>query len=144
MSTALPETIEAVKENFSYLDDWSDRYQYLIDLGQKLPPLDDSMKTAANRVEGCVSQVWMISRIENDKTNKSIKRFYFIADSDAHIVKGLIALLKIIYDGRPVDEINDIAIAPIFEEIGLSDNLLPNRRNGFFAMVERIKTEAAF
>ncbi len=122
-----------IKETFSLIDDWEDRYAYLIDLGKNLPPFPGECKTEQHLVKGCTSQVWMILGKNNDST-LNVK-----ADSDAHIVRGLIALVIAIYNGMPLNEINSIDIEQEFNDIGLSDHLSPNRRNGFFAMVERVK-----
>ncbi|MGB4057576.1 MAG: SufE family protein [Alphaproteobacteria bacterium] len=127
--------IDEVIENFSLFDDWEDRYRYLIDLGRKLPPIDDSLKTDETLVRGCTSRVWMVAYVNNGV-------FHFEADSDAHIVRGLVALLMEIYQDRPISEFSGIDIEGMFKAIGLDQNLSPNRRNGFFAMVERIKALA--
>lgn len=125
-------TLQTIIDTFSILDDWEDRYAYLIDLGRNLPSFPEDQKTEANIVKGCTSQVWMVLTIKNDKIN-------IIADSDAHIVRGLIALVIAVYNDRSITEIQSINIEALFSEIGLSDHLSPNRRNGFFAMVEKIK-----
>jgi len=121
-----------IVENFSLFDDWEERYRYLIDLGRQLPPMEESLKTEENFVQGCTSRVWMQGSIKNGE-------FHFVADSDAHIVRGLIALLVKVYQGRAVEEISGVDIKAMFEKIGLDQHLSPNRRSGFFAMVERIK-----
>ncbi len=128
----LQHDIHDLAENFALFDDWEERYRYLIDLGRQLPEMDDALKTEENSVKGCTSKVWMQANVEND-------HFHFVADSDAHIVRGLIALLFAAYEGKSLQEIQSIDIKAIFEQIGLAQNLSPNRRNGFFAMVERIK-----
>lgn len=125
-------TLQTIIDTFSILDDWEDRYAYLIDLGRNLPSFPEDQKTEANIVKGCTSQVWMVLTIKNDKIN-------IIADSDAHIVRGLIALVIAVYNDKSIPEMQSINIEALFSEIGLSDHLSPNRRNGFFAMVERIK-----
>ncbi len=119
-------------ENFALFDDWEERYRYLIDLGRTLPAMDEVLKTDESLVRGCTSRVWMHAKINGDN-------FHFIADSDAHIVRGLIALLITAYQDVPMAQIGDIDIEAIFKEIGLDQHLSPNRRSGFFAMVERIK-----
>lgn len=124
--------LQELKDNFSLFDDWEDRYRYLIDLGRKLPKMDDALKTEENIVKGCTSQVWMFSEVKDG-------RFTFVADSDAHIVRGLIGVLDFIYQGAPAEDLATIDIREAFEEIGLNQHLSPNRRNGFFAMVERIR-----
>lgn len=124
--------IQDLAENFALFDNWEDRYRYLIDLGKELPPMPEELKTDDRLVKGCTSRVWMEPRVEGE-------RFYFIADSDAHIVRGLIALLVAAYDGQALSDIGTIDIDVIFKEIGLDQHLSPNRRNGFFSMVDRIK-----
>ncbi len=124
--------IEQVVENFALFDDWEERYRYLIDLGRGLPSMDESLRTDENLVRGCTSRVWMQAEIQDGI-------FHFIADSDAHIVRGLIAILVAAYQDRPLEEIAAIDIEGMFREIGLDQHLSPNRRSGFFAMVERIK-----
>ena len=125
-------SIDEAVENFSLFDDWEERYRYLIDLGRDLPHMDDASKTEDSLVRGCTSRVWLISSEKGGVIT-------FQADSDAHIVRGLIALLLAAYDGKTKDEIAAIDIEKKFAEIGLDQHLSPNRRSGFFAMVERIK-----
>ena len=120
-------------ENFALFDDWEERYRYLIDLGKELPPMADALKTEQTFVRGCTSQVWMICETDGDG------RHFFTADSDAHIVKGLIAILLSAYQGKTAEQIRGVDIDKSFQDIGLDQHLSPNRRNGFFAMVERIK-----
>jgi len=128
--------IQELAENFAVFDDWEGRYRYLIDLGRTLPAMDESLKTDEILVRGCTSRVWMLSNVKNGV-------FHFTADSDAHIVRGLIALLVTAYEGKPVSEIPKINIAEVFKQIGLEEHLSPSRRNGFYAMVERIKELAS-
>ncbi len=125
-------SIEEVIENFSLFDDWEDRYRYLIDIGRELPHMDDALKTDESLVRGCTSRVWLVPDI-NDEI------FTFEADSDAHIVRGLLAILFAAYQGRKLSEIISIDIQGMFKEIGLDQHLSANRRSGFLAMVERIK-----
>ena len=125
-------TPEELMENFSYLSDWEDKYRYLIELGEQLPPMPDCEKTSANKVEGCMSQVW-ISHTEQNGNH------LFKMDSDAHIVRGLEAVLWILVNNKTTDEIHAIDIEGIFNELGLSEHLSPTRRNGFVGMVSRIK-----
>jgi len=125
--------LDELKENFALFDDWEERYRYLIDLGKSLPAMDDALKTPETIVKGCISKVWMIC--ETDEAG----RFHFIADSDAHIVRGLIAIVLAAYQGKTAQEIAQVDIETAFREIGLDQHLSPNRRNGFFAMVERVK-----
>ena len=126
-----PELNELV-ENFALFDDWEERYRYLIDLGRALPKMDDALKTDENLVRGCTSRVWLDAKIENNT-------LHFIADSDAHIVRGLIGILMAAYQDKTLEEIAATDIEGAMIQIGLDQNLSPNRRNGFFSMVERIK-----
>lgn len=130
------DSLQDIVENFALFDDWEERYRYLIDLGKQLPPMDDSLKTDENFVRGCTSQVWMVAE---DRAGV----YHFTADSDAHIVRGLIAVLLSAYQGKSAEEIAAIDIDAAFQEIGLDQHLSPNRRNGFFAMVEKIKALAS-
>lgn len=118
-------------ENFSYLTDWEDKYRYLIELGDSMPPFPEKEQTPENKVEGCMSQVWFIHTLNGDK-------HHFQATSDAHIVRGLEAVLIILINDKTTAEIKEIRIEEIFNQLGLEDNLSPTRRNGFFAMIERI------
>jgi cysteine desulfuration protein SufE len=132
MSLLTNETDEIIEE-FSLFEDWEDRYSYIIDLGKKLPPLEDKHKTDQNIVVGCSSQVWFISHKENSN------KYFFVADSDAYIVKGLIAILLRVFSGKTAEEIQNINIEDFFLSLGLKQHLSPNRSNGFFAMVNKIK-----
>jgi cysteine desulfuration protein SufE len=127
--------IDAIISEFQLFDDWEDKYAYLIDLGKKLPVLENDYKTEANKVHGCTSQVWVII----DHKPEAPDRIFFRADSDAFIVKGLIALLLRIYSGKTSQEIKEIDIQQLFDKLELSQYLTPNRSNGFFAMVQRIR-----
>lgn len=127
-----------LKENFELLDDWEDRYRYLIDLGRKLPVFPSALKTEAHKVRGCMSQVWMIpGRAAGDPA-----RFAFAADSDAHIVKGLIAVLSILFSGKTRKEIAGTDTDAAFRALGLDQHLSPSRRNGLVSMVEKIRNYA--
>ena len=129
----LRHTLNDLIENFALLDDWEDRYRYLIDLGKDLPPMADGLKSDASLVRGCTSRVWMVA------TKGPDSKFHIIAESDAHIVRGLIAILLSAYQDKTPQEMAKVDIKAAFEQMGLSENLSPNRRNGFFAMVERIR-----
>jgi len=129
--------IEEIVDNFSLFEDWEDRYRYLIDLGGRLPLMDAGLKTEETRVRGCMSQVWMVMGWDD------ARRLSLLADSDAQIVKGLIAVLCTIFQGKTVEEIAAIDIDKIFVKLGLDQHLSPNRRNGFYAMVERIRSFTA-
>ena len=126
-------------DTFELLTDWEDRYRLLIDLGRKLPPLPDSEKTEENRVQGCTSMVWLVEEVEPTDP----PRLHFRCDSDSFIVKGLLSIILMVYSGRTPREIIATDIDEIFSRLGLEQNLSPNRRNGFFATVERIKALAA-
>ncbi len=128
--------IEELVDNLELLEDWEERYRYLIELGRKLPPLPDDQHTEQNKVRGCMSQVWMFPQVD-DRT--SPPTLHFLADSDAHIVKGLIAVLVVVYSGKTAQEILDIDIHAVFTRLGLEKHITPNRRNGFFSMVGRIQ-----
>ena len=123
---------EELIERFSFFDDWQERYRYIIDLGMKLPALEDIHKTEDNKVRGCMSQVWMIHDVQE-------QTLHFKADSDSHIVKGLISLLLSLYSGRSAEEVLALDIEHVFQSIGLDQHLSPNRRNGFYSMVGRIR-----
>lgn len=123
--------IQELRENFSYLTDWEDKYRYLIELGDMLPPFPEEAKTAENKVDGCMSQVWFLHTMQGNK-------HCFSATSDAHIVRGLEAVLLILINDKTTAEIKAVNIEAVFDELGLSDNLSPTRRNGFYAMVERV------
>ena len=125
-------TPEELIENFSYLTDWEDKYRYLIELGEQLPPMPDNEKTAINKVEGCMSQVWISHTEQNGK-------HLFKMDSDAHLVRGLEAILWLLVNDKTTDDIKALDIEGIFNELGLSEHLSPTRRNGFAGMVARIK-----
>lgn len=132
--------IDELIDNFEILDDWEDRYRYLIELGKALPEMPEAAKTEETRVRGCVSQVWMIA--DTVTRADGAEAIALTADSDAHIVKGLIAVLLAIYDGKTPAEIGAVDIDALFEQLGLQSHLSFNRRNGFFSMVERIKSYA--
>ena len=131
-------TLEKLISNFELLGDWEERYGYLIDLGKKLPGLPDAEKNEDNRVHGCQAMVWMI--MEPDPEHPGALRFR--ADSDAFIVRGLIAVLQLIFNGRTPDEILKADAKSTLSQLGLDKHLSPTRKNGLFAMVERIRTLA--
>ena len=131
-------SVETLLENFELLDDWEERYRYVIELGRNLPPMPDDQKTDSSKVTGCVSQVWLTARTEG---NPPVMRF--TADSDAFIVRGLIAILMVVYDGRPPGDVAATDALQVLAQIGLDRHLSPNRRNGLAAMAGRIRAEAA-
>ncbi|MGH8514818.1 MAG: SufE family protein [Gammaproteobacteria bacterium] len=135
-------TLENILADFQLLDDWEDRYRYVIELGRALPPLPEAARTEANKVRGCASQVWLATKV-NGATAGVAPRLSFKGDSDAHIVRGLIAILFAIYSGRCADEIVRIDAGGVFRRLGLAEHLTPQRSNGFRSMVERIKSDAS-
>ena len=134
-------TLKNIQSDFEFLDDWEDRYRYVIELGRALEPLADADRADANKVQGCASQVWLATIIEADGGNKG-PQLKFTGDSDAHIVRGLIAILFAIYSDKTAEEILNTDAHAIFNGLGLGEHLTPQRSNGFVAMVERIRTDA--
>jgi cysteine desulfuration protein SufE len=133
--------IDEIIENFAVLDDWDDRYRYVIELGRTLAPLPETARTQANKVQGCASQVWLNTRVAPD--GAAGPTLSFVGDSDAHIVRGLIAILFALYSGKPAREILSTDAVALFEKLALREHLTPQRSNGFRSMVERIKRDAA-
>ena len=125
----------ALAENFAMFDDWEERYSYLIDLGRKLPPFPGEAQTEAHKVRGCMSQVWMVP----GHPDGHLEQFAFAADSDASIVKGLIAVLGVLFSGKTPAEIAGIDVEDSFRTLGLDQHISPSRRNGLVSMVEKIK-----
>jgi cysteine desulfuration protein SufE len=138
--TARAMTIDEITENFSLLDDWDDRYRYVIELGRMLAPLPEAERTDANKVQGCASQVWLASAVERDGAAGPL--LSLVGDSDAHIVRGLIAILFALYSGKPAREILSTDAVAVFDRLGLREHLTPQRSNGFRSMVERIRADA--
>ncbi len=124
-------TIEELVENFAYLENWEDKYRYIIELGEQLAPFDEKDKIDKNKVEGCMSLVWFIHYTQGEK-------HFFNATSDAIIVRGLEAILLTLINGKTASEIQNLNLLEIFRQLGLEDHLSPTRRNGFYAMVDRI------
>jgi cysteine desulfuration protein SufE len=124
-------------EDFEFLDDWEDRYAYLIDLGKGLKGLPEASKNEINRVRGCTSQVWLIHEITTNDQGEEVLRL--TADSDAFIVRGLVVVLLSAYDNKTKADVNTLDLEGIFKQMGLERNLSVSRRNGFAAMVERVK-----
>jgi cysteine desulfuration protein SufE len=133
-------TIDEITENFELLDDWDDRYRYVIELGRGLAPLPDAARKEANKVQGCASQVWLTTRVEPDGAAGPV--LSFVGDSDAHIVRGLIAILLAVYSGKRARDILATDAVAVFEKLGLKEHLTPQRSNDFRSMVERIKADA--
>jgi cysteine desulfuration protein SufE len=137
---ALPmQTLDQLREDFSYLEDWEDRYKHVIELGRALPEMPDALKTAATKVNGCASQVWIHSRAVETPDGRKLA---MVGDSDALIVKGLIAIAFMIYAPLTVREIMALDAVPVFSELGLKEHLTPQRSNGLASMVQRIKADA--
>ncbi|ERJ20080.1 selenocysteine lyase protein [Salinisphaera shabanensis E1L3A] len=128
--------IEQLKATFEMLPDWEERYRFIIDLGRKLEPLDDEERNEATRVRGCMSQVWLVADESEDD------RLHFRGDSDAHIVRGLIGVLLMIYSDKTPREIAEIDINQIFTDLNLEQHITMNRRNGLYSMVETIQRTA--
>jgi cysteine desulfuration protein SufE len=132
-------TIDEIRDNFALLEDWDDRYRYVIELGRTLEPMPEQEHSADNKVQGCTSQVWLSKRLGRDGGEPVLS---YLGDSDAHIVRGLIAILLTLYSGRtPRDILATDAIA-VFDEFGFRDHLTPQRSNGLRSMVERIRSDA--
>lgn len=132
-------SIDTIIEDFAFLDDWEDRYRYVIELGRELEPLEDAARNAANKVQGCVSQVWLQTFMGDGPD----PRLEFKADSDAHIVRGLVAIVLAIFSGRKASEIVETDAEDILGGLGLDEHLTPQRSNGLRAVVKRIRQEAA-
>jgi cysteine desulfuration protein SufE len=133
-------TIDDIVENFTLLDQWDDRYRYVIELGRTLAPMPEAAHNEANKVRGCASQVWLLTQVNRDGAGGPI--LSFDGDSDAHIVRGLIAILLALYSGKNARDILGTDAIALFDRIGLRENLTPQRSNGLRAMVERIRAEA--
>ena len=128
-------SLETLIDDFSLFDDWADRYRYIIELGQKLEPLEETEQTDAHKVLGCASQVWLVT----DSVKPTLK---FRGDSDAHIVRGLIAILFELYNDKTAADILQVDPRAAFKALGLSEHLTPQRSNGFNSMVQRIRSDA--
>jgi cysteine desulfuration protein SufE len=125
-----------LQSDFAVLDDWEDRYRYIIELGRTLPPMAPELKNETTKVRGCASQVWLVSEPQASGT------MHFLGESDAHIVQGLIAILFAIYEGQSPREILSIDPGTVFDALGLKEHLTPQRSNGLASMVERIRVDA--
>jgi len=132
--------IDEIIDNFALLDDWDDRYRYVIELGRMLTPLPEALRTETNKVQGCASQVWLATHVRpNGAAGPTLT---FVGDSDAHIVRGLIAILFALYSGKGAREILSTDAIALFEKLALREHLTPQRSNGFRSMVERIRRDA--
>ena len=136
---AMITSIETIKSDFQFLDDWEDRYRYIIELGREMAPLDDAQKSAANKVDGCASQVWLVS----EKLKSSPVIIKYNGDSDAHIVRGLVAIVTSAFTGKTAAEIIALDADELLKSLGLDAHLSQQRSNGLRAMIRRIKSEAA-
>ncbi|MGB5092700.1 MAG: SufE family protein [Parvibaculum sp.] len=133
-------SIQALIDDFAFLDDWEDRYRYVIELGKKLAPLSEAEHSPAHKVEGCVSQVWLVTELAQDEAGNTI--LLFRGDSDAHIVRGLIAILIEIFSGKTPADILQINAREILAALGLNEHLSPQRSNGLASMVARVERDA--
>ncbi|TCV71449.1 cysteine desulfuration protein SufE [Neorhizobium sp. R1-B] len=131
-------SLEQILDDFAFLDEWEDRYRYVIELGKALPDLADDQKTSQNKVQGCASQVWLVSHIDGGADPVMT----FDGDSDAHIVRGLVAIVLAVYSGKRASEIAATDAIEIFDRIGLVEHLSSQRANGLRSMVKRIREEA--
>jgi cysteine desulfuration protein SufE len=133
-------TLDSIRDDFALLDDWEDRYRYVIELGRSLPPFPEEARTETNKVQGCASQVWLTASTQPNGAGGPVMTF--LADSDAHIVRGLIAILLAQYSGKPAREVLSTDALALFDQLGLRENLTPQRSNGLRSMVERIRAHA--
>ncbi len=138
MSQSQQLTIDELAENFELFDDWEDRYRYIIDLGKKLPAMDDSEKSESNKIRGCMSQVWIVPEVHEG----SPKTLSFRIDSDAHIVRGLAAVMLILFSGKTPEEILAVDADAKLKELDLDSHISPNRRNGVASMIQTIQNMA--
>jgi cysteine desulfuration protein SufE len=129
-------TLADLESDFAVLDDWEDRYRYIIELGRTLAPMAPELKTEVTKVRGCASQVWLVSETQGAGT------MHFVGDSDAHIVRGLIAILFRIYEGKSPEQILALDPRVTFAALGLNEHLTPQRSNGLASMVERVRADA--
>ena len=128
-------TIDEIRDNFALLDEWDDRYRYVIELGRTLEPMPEELHSPENKVQGCVSQVWLVTHWQGERAS-------FVCDSDAHIVRGLLAILVSVYFGRTATEILATDALAVFRQLQLHEHLTPQRSNGLKSFVERIRSDA--
>jgi cysteine desulfuration protein SufE len=136
---AMPLSIDTIRDDFAFLDNWEDRYRYIIDLGNDLPPYPEAARDLPHKVQGCVSQVWLLTSREGEHD----PILTFEGDSDAHIVRGLVAIMIALFSGKHASEIGAIDAEAVLKEFGLDEHLTPQRSNGLRSMVKRIKADAA-
>ena len=132
-------TLEQIIDDFSFLDDWEDRYRFVIELGKALPDLPEEKRTLDNKVQGCASQVWLVTHADGDPDDPVLT---FEGDSDAHIVRGLVAIVLATYSGKKASEIAALDALDVFGKIGLVEHLSSQRANGLRSMIKRIREEA--
>jgi cysteine desulfuration protein SufE len=137
--SAIDAAIDEIAEDFALLPDWEERYKHLLDLARAMPTLPDADRVPANKVRGCASQVWFVF----ERRPEAPDLLHFRGDSDAHLVRGLIAVLLRVFSGRTPGEILSVEPRALFDRLGLGDALTPQRSNGLFAMMQRIRAEAA-
>ena len=133
-------TIDEIRDNFELLEEWDDRYRYVIELGRTLEPMSEAEHSAANKVQGCASQVWLSLKAGCGADSHPV--LTYVGDSDAHIVRGLIAILLTLFSGRKPQDILDTDAIAVFDDLGFREHLTPQRSNGLRAMVERIRRDA--
>ena len=132
--------IDHIRDDFELLDDWEDRYRYVMELGRAMPPLDDALRTDTNKVRGCASQVWLASKAV--PAGGGDRTLALVGDSDAHLVRGLVAIVIAIYEGRPLTEIATLDAEAELATLGLREHLTPQRSNGLASMIKRIRSDA--
>ena len=133
-------TIDDIRDNFALLEEWDDRYRYVIERGRTLEPMPEAEHSAANKVQGCVSQVWLSKRLDRAAGRAPVLRYR--GDSDSHIVRGLIAILLTLFSGHTPQEILATDATALLDEFGFREHLTPQRSNGLRSMVERIRSDA--
>lgn len=131
--------LREITDNFDLLDEWDDRYRYLIELGRTLDPMPEAAHNEDNKVRGCASQVWLETHVERDHGEPVLR---FLGDSDAHIVRGLVALALAIFSGKPAREILETDASGVFESLDLASHLSAQRANGVRSMIDRIRADA--
>ena len=133
--------IDHIRDDFEVLDDWEDRYRYVMELGRAMPPFDEALRTDANKVRGCASQVWLASRIAPTADGRD-RTLALAGDSDAHLVRGLVAITIALYEGLPLAEITKLDAQAALATLGLKEHLTPQRSNGLASMIKRIRADA--
>lgn len=133
--------IDQIREDFELLDEWEDRYRYVMELGRAMPPLDEALRTDANKVRGCASQVWLASRVAPTADGRDLT-LVMVGDSDAHLVRGLVAIMIALYQGLPLAEIATLDAEAALATLGLKEHLTPQRSNGLASMIKRIRADA--